>query len=272
MNQEDQGMNPVARDAQFQQVGDDRWKLDFSTRWNVRDVPNGGFQMAAVVGVLAAQMPHPHPLTVTGHYLRPTFSGPAEVTTEVLKIGKSMSTGVARLNQNGKQTLHVTASFSDLEKSTGPTSLEVQPPEFPPPEECVPLNEVIKEETAIHQTLDARLDPACTQWGEGESAEFRVWMRFNDGSAPDLLSLLLFADAQPPPIFNLIGYVGWVPTVELTVHLHKIPAPGWLRARFRNFIVQNGILEEDGEIWDSAGELVAVSRQMGQVRMMPGKA
>jgi len=262
-------MNPIAKDSQFQAIADDRWQLEFSDRWNVRNIPNGGYQMAYVARVLAEKMAHPHPLTVTGHYLRPTFSGPAEVEVELLKSGKSMSTGMARLYQNDKQTLHITASYSDLDKSTGPTSLEVQPPRFPDPDDCIPLSEVIREETAIHQTLETRLDPACTDWGKGESAEFRVWMRFRDESPADLFSLLLFADAQPPPIFNLIGYVGWVPTVELTVHLHKTPAPGWLRARFRNFIVQNGILEEDGEIWDSSGELVAVSRQMGQVRTLP---
>ena len=262
-------MNPIEQDSKFQPVSENRWQINFSDRWNVRNIPNGGYQMAAVARVLGEQMPHPHPLTVTGHYLRPTFSGPAEVVTELLKSGKSMSTGIARLYQNDQQTLHLTASYSDLDKSMGPTSLEVHPPEFPPPPECVPLNEVIGEETLIHQTLETRLDPACTNWGKGDSAEFRVWMRFKDESPADLFSLLLFADAQPPPIFNLIGYVGWVPTVELTVHLHKKPAPGWLRARFRNFIVQNGILEEDGEIWDSTGKLVAVSRQMGQVRMMP---
>ncbi|MEL0083605.1 MAG: thioesterase family protein [Gammaproteobacteria bacterium] len=262
-------MNPIEQDSQFTQLAEDRWQLNFSDRWGVRNIPNGGYQMAAVARVLAEQVPHPHPLTVTGHYLRPASPGPAEVTTELLKAGKAMSTGVARLYQNDKQTLHITASYSDLNKTAGPSSLEVEAPQFPAPEECIPLSEVIKEETAIHNTLETLLDPACTHWGQGESAEFRVWMRFRDHSAPDLWSLLLFADAQPPPIFNLIGYVGWVPTVELTVHLHKPPAPGWLRARFRNFIVQNGILEEDGEIWDSTGELVAVSRQMGQVRMLP---
>lgn len=265
-------MNPIAQDSQFEKIGDDRWRLNFADRWSVRDVPNGGYQLAAVAKVLAEQMPHPDPLTITGHYLSPTFAGPAEVTTELLKSGKSMSTGIARLFQNGKQTLHVTASYSDLSKVSGPTSLEVEVPDFPPVEECVPLGEVIRVDTPIHQTLDTRLDPACTNWGKGESAEFRVWMRFHDESPADLFSMLMFADAQPPPIFNLLGYVGWVPTVELTVHLHKIPAPGWLRARFRNFIVQNGILEEDGEIWDSSGELVAVCRQMGQVRMMSKEA
>ena len=259
-------MNPIAEDSQIEQLDDNRWKVNFADRWSVRDIPNGGYQMAAVAKALAQDMPHPHPLTVTGHYLRPTFAGEAEIVTEVLKTGKAMSTGLARVMQNGKQTLQITASYSDLGRVAGPTSLEVEPPPFPPVEECVPLNDVIRLETPIHSTLDTRLDPACTDWGRGESAEFRVWMRFKDGSEPDLFSLLMFADAQPPPIFNLLGYVGWVPTVELTVHLHKLPAPGWLRARFRNFIVQNGILEEDGEIWDSSGELVAVCRQMGQVR------
>ena len=36
-----------------------------------------------------------------------------------------------------------------------------------------------------------------------------------------MISLLLFADAFPPPVFSLYGLVGWVPTLELSVQLLK---------------------------------------------------
>jgi hypothetical protein len=50
--------------------------------------------------------------------------------------------------------------------------------------------------------------------------------------------------------------------VELTVHVHRAPAPGLLRARFTTRHVTGGLLHEDGEVWDSAGHLVALSRQL----------
>jgi hypothetical protein len=91
----------------------------------------------------------------------------------------------------------------------------------------------------------------------------RGWFGFADGRPVDTLALLLAADAFPPAVFNLGLPRGWVPTVELTVHIRGVPAPGPLRCQFRTRFVTGGALEEDSEVWDSAGQLVAISRQYG---------
>ena len=65
-----------------------------------------------------------------------------------------------------------------------------------------------------------------------------------------------------PAVFNSGLPMGWVPTVELTVHVRARPAPGPLRCRFTTRFVTGGALEEDGEVWDSADVLVAQSRQL----------
>jgi hypothetical protein len=59
--------------------------------------------------------------------------------------------------------------------------------------------------------------------------------------------------------------LAWAPTLELTVHVRGVPAPGPLRCRFRNSFMQNGLFEEDGELWDSQGTLVAQSRQLALI-------
>jgi hypothetical protein len=56
-----------------------------------------------------------------------------------------------------------------------------------------------------------------------------------------------------------------VPTLEMTVHVRDVPAPGALRSTFRTRFVTNGLFEEDGEVWDSTGRLVAISRQLALV-------
>ena len=56
--------------------------------------------------------------------------------------------------------------------------------------------------------------------------------------------------------------MAWVPTVELTVHVRGTPAPGPLRVAFRCRFILDGLLDEEGEIWDSTGALVAQSRQL----------
>ena len=79
--------------------------------------------------------------------------------------------------------------------------------------------------------------------------------------------MALVADALPPAVFNSGLYFGPVPTVELTVHTHARPAPGPVAVRFRTDHIGSSYLEEDGWIADSAGRLVAVSRQLA---VLPG--
>ena len=56
-------------------------------------------------------------------------------------------------------------------------------------------------------------------------------------------------------------------TLELSVHVRAHPAPGWLACRATTRYVINGYHEEDFEIWDSTGTLVAQSRQLA---LLPG--
>lgn len=93
-------------------------------------------------------------------------------------------------------------------------------------------------------------------------ARMRGWFRMPGAERVPPMALLLGLDAFPPTIFNARLPVGWSPTVELTCHLRARPAPGWLRAAFSTRFVTGGCLEEDGELWDEAGRLVAQSRQL----------
>ncbi len=93
------------------------------------------------------------------------------------------------------------------------------------------------------------------------NAELRGAIRFADGRPFDARSLALFADAFPPPVFDVID-VAWVPTLELTVHFRAHPSGRWLHSVFRTRFAFGGLLEEDGEIWDESGSLVAMSRQL----------
>jgi hypothetical protein len=120
--------------------------------------------------------------------------------------------------------------------------------------------------------LDLRVDPATTGWFVGRPGgrlEMRGWVRFADGRAADPLALLQVVDALPPTSFEL-GLASWAPTVELTVYLRGVPAPGWLAVVVRGQLWQGGWFDEDAKVWDSAGRLVAQSRQLAGARPAGG--
>lgn len=71
----------------------------------------------------------------------------------------------------------------------------------------------------------------------------------------------MLVDAAAPAVLEL-GERGSA-TIELTVHVRARPAPGWLACRVATRHVVGGYHEEDFEIWDSDGRLVAQSRQLG---------
>ena len=220
------------------------------------------------VRAMLEMVPHPHPLSVTAHFLRPGVAGEAaEIDVDVLRVGRSLSTARATLSQQGKARLELLASFGDLDASVGvDTGMAFAPPELPAQELCVPRSGDMQGiELPLADRLDVLLHPEHAQFGANDKAEMAGWIRFADGREPDVLALLLFVDAFPPSPATRLGMVGWVPTLELTTHVRRVPAPGWIRARLETRDLHKGRMIESGALWDSNGELVAQCRQLGLV-------
>lgn len=259
-------MSTFTRDSQLVDVGGGAFEGELSGAWAIGAVPNGGYVMAVACRALCMALGLSHVASVTGHYLAPTSAGPVRIETEVMRRGRRLSTAMARLIQGGQERVRFLGVLTDLARNTGPDFEMATAPVLPDPERCVAMADLTPRAAAIHDQLIARLDPAtATHWREGHpqaAAEVRAWLGFSDGTPPDVLSLPLFADALPPPLFRRIGFSGWVPTVELTVHVQRAPAPGLLRACFETRHVAGGLLHEDGKLWDSRGRLVALSRQL----------
>ena len=101
------------------------------------------------------------------------------------------------------------------------------------------------------------------------NGEVKGWLRLDDGGGPwDAWSLLLASDAMVPGTFPL-GSSGWVPTLQLTSYVRRIPTSEWLRARQWCIVIADGLVDERCELFDDRGELVASSSQIAMVRF-PG--
>jgi hypothetical protein len=251
--------------------GPERWAAEVDAGWTVAGRPNGGYLLALVGRAGLEAVGQPHPLAVSAHFLSPAEPGGAELETRRLRAGRRLSTARVTLLQAGQARMEalVTAGRMDAEAEPGWRRAD-GPVGLAPVEECVPgrpqLPSGVPAKLLNH--LDLRIDPATAGWVAGRPAgrlEMRGWVRFTDGRAPDPLALLQVVDALPPASFEL-GLASWAPTVELTVYVRGIPAPGWLAGVVRGQLWQGGWFDEEAEVWDSAGRLVAQSRQLAGAR------
>jgi acyl-coenzyme A thioesterase PaaI-like protein len=241
-----------------------RYAVELSTRFdNTATGPiNGGYSVAACVQALAAALPHPDPLVVTASYLRPAFAGPAEIAVEVARTGRRVSVGEARLLQRGVEVLRVVATFADLGATAdrlAVTAFTDSPPQLPPVEECeVRLWSTDTPLSGLAGRTELRFRQGEPAPGPDMTSEF--WIRPAGGADVDVYALPALVDMAIPMVFGIGEFA--TTTIELTVHVRARPAPGWLAARARTRFVMGGYHDEDVELWDSAGCLVAQSRQL----------
>ncbi|MBU3688436.1 MAG: diacylglycerol kinase [Acidimicrobiales bacterium mtb01] len=245
--------------------------------WDIVGNANGGYLLAIVGRALSEATGRPDCVTSTTHYLSPCPAEPVVIEVEVIRSGRRFATAIAsmRLADSGRDIVRTMATLGDLANDPGgPTLMFDRSPAldgstsavFPRFEDCVEARgSTVNDFARLHQFLGTRLDPRAARFREGvKSGEpvMRGWFEFADDRPVDSLAVMLAADAFPPAVFNLDLPAAWVPTVEMTVHVRAVPAPGPVACEFSTRFVQNGLLEEDGVIWDSAGTLVAQSRQL----------
>lgn len=253
-------------------TSENSWQTHLTSQWNIGENPNGGYMLAPLLRAMGSVSGHPDPLTVTTHYLRPG-TGDADATVEVepIRSGRTVGTVRGRLAQDGKTRLESIAAFADLSQTDGVVELGIEPVKLPPPDDCVSRRNVDQGVILpIMRRLDIRIDPELSEPGANDTAEVSGWIRFDDERPVDAFALAMFADAFPPPLFSLLGYVGWVPTIELTVHVRRRPVVGWIKGHFRTTDSVGNRMIEDGVLWDESGAVVARSRQVGLLLTDPG--
>jgi len=257
----------LSHDTQVRAQADGRYETDVRPGWDIGGNANGGYLMVLALRAMRDASGRPDPVTATAHFLAPGRPGPATVTTQVVKHGRTFTNLVASLDTTDRRLVQVVAAFGDLAATNGPEKVDAAPPALPPPDECVAILPTEGFPPPFMGQVDLRLHPDDAGFADGRpSGEPRVrgWFRLRDEPI-DTIGLALAVDAFPPTIFNARLPVAWTPTVELTAHVRARPAPGWLRCVFTTRFVTGGFLEEDGEVWDETGHLVAQSRQLALV-------
>ncbi|TMR95391.1 thioesterase family protein [Nonomuraea basaltis] len=228
---------------------------------------NGGYLMAVILRAAVDASPFEHPVSTTAQFLKAPIAGPAQVVVEPLKAGRTAAFARARLVQDGVaqiESLITTATLHDVE----PMYAEKSAYGMPSLEDCAKLPDPKPESGMnLNAQMELLFDPPTIGWLTGDPTgrpESRAYFRMAEPQDPDPYVLALAVDALPPVVFSA-GARGWAPTVDLTWHLRALPAPGWLTLLGSGRLVSDGWFDEEVEVRDSAGRLVAQSRQLARV-------
>jgi acyl-CoA thioesterase len=234
---------------------------------------HGGYLLAMLLRAALEESPHAHPVATTAHFLKPGAEGPVEIRLQPHPAGRTVATTRACLTQNGTTLVDATVTTASLSTSDTP-QWSISRPELPPAEECLRVdpNHPIGPGPDFLRHLDMRFDPGTMRWATGQpetTPEFRNYFRLAGGEDPDPLAIAMAVDSKPPSTLT-IGLLTLISTVELTLNIRAVPAPGWLTLRATSRLISGGWADEDVDVWDSTGRLVAQSRQLMRLLRPPG--
>ena len=255
------------QDILFKKENSGTYATDITKNWSINGNPNGGYLMAVIAHAMTGQSSMKDLIICTATYLAKTLPGPAALAVGNIGRSRRFDRWQANLIQEGQEKIRAMGTFSDIENNRIDKRYEKAAPDLAPKEDCIRIPPM--GNYTVYENMDVRLDPGCAGWFSGsliDASEHKGWIKFQDSRPFDALALLLAIDAFPPPVFASQGMTAWVPTIEFSVNIRNIPASVWLKCIFRTRFINNGLLEEDGEIWDETGELVAISRQIAQFR------
>ncbi len=238
--------------------------------------PNGGYIQTVVANAAVAAASqegssHLHATAVSTNFVGATNVGPAQLTTEVRRVGRGVSFVHVTLRQEGVLAVESLVTLGSLHVDSLVRYADAAPPPVAPLISC--RRSTGGDEVNLMNAIDLRLDPSCADWATGarsQVGEMTGWLRLDDGGALwDPWSLLLASDAMPPATFPLASS-GWVPTLQLTSYVRQVPVGEWLRARQWCVVIADGLVDERCELFDERNQLVASASQLAMVRFPGG--
>jgi hypothetical protein len=238
--------------------------------WTIGPKVHGGAMLALCAnGARSAHGGGAEPVAVSGSFLWAPDPGPMDVAVTLRKRGRRVSLADVELTQGERTAVRVAVTLGAVEDSA-PLLLSAHPvvplmaPE--PPAGLEPIGPGYPMEHIVHLAHGCDIRPSLVSMaprGDGGVPVFEYWVRPKD-CAPDALFALMCTDVSAPVTFA-VNRMGWAPTIQLTAYLRALPADGWLRIISTTTQIGQDWFDEDHLVVDSAGRLVAQSRQLAMV-------
>jgi hypothetical protein len=249
-----------------------RFSAEIDPEWTIGAKPNGGYLLSMLARAATSTSAHGHVVAASAHFLHSPDPGPVLIETELLRSGRSASQIRARMEQDGQACVEALVTASSLAGNTSPYWDRGLPAKSAVGyEDCPRLIPNLPNgiRVAIMEQVEVRLEPNSSGFAAGRPSgrgELRGWLALPGGEPFDPSALLFAVDAFPPATFD-IEFSGWVPTLELTVYVRALPAPGPVQVLQRAQLVDAGRVDESCFVWDMSGRLVAQGTQLAGIRL-----
>lgn len=251
-------------DTRLEMLAEGHYRAQVSTKWSIMNAPNGGYLMALLGEAMGQYANLPAPVQISVNYSGKTEEAkPLDIYVRRFGQSRQFDRLEATAKQGDKTVLKAMGTFmSGYEDNI---QCEEKITKLSPLAECE--TRAGMPGLDVFDQVEMRMDPAASGWIKGrtvEDAEIFGWMRIPSIEQWSPTSIMMACDTCPPSIFVSRGPLGWVPTIEMSVHIKNIPSSEWLKVRFHSKYIGDSLLQEDGELWDESDRLVAVSRQLAQ--------
>lgn len=236
------------------------FSVDLDAGWASLVGAHGGYMCAVAVQGAESLAPDRSVRTLTTSFLRTGQIGPATLSVREVRRGRSMTTMVADLAQDGR-TL-ITSRLTLLVDRAGVEWTAPSPIELPPIEQCIRVD--VGHGSHFDQ-VDGLLDPTSVPFTGGDRAVVRGYLRPLDPRPVDAAWLAMASDWFPPPAFVRLDPPTGGVSIDLTTHIHRsgirLGDDEWLTGSFEVETSTAGLAVEHGRIAHRDGTLVAESFQ-----------
>jgi acyl-CoA thioesterase len=248
-----------------------RFAAEISPDWSAGRGPQGGYLAAMLLRALSETIADPEraPRSLTIHYARASVPGPVEIRVVPERVGRSLSTLSARIEQDGRLVVLALAAFSSARSA--PELIDLQMPDVAPAEPTREAGTMLRHGAPpfTRQIVLQRRIGILPFTGSELPMELGCWLGLAEPRAIDALSLAFYSDALfSPPLIRVSERATSV-TIDLTIHFRSSLALAAERdpeelcfAHFRSGLLHEGFFEEDGVIWAADGSVLAQSRQL----------
>lgn len=201
----------------------------------------------------------------------PVEAGPAELTGEVLRAGRSATQILVRIVQNGQARAALIAAFAAPRETQIAIESEARNrrPRLPAPETLEPLPFFPGVMPSFFAHFDLRPASGAPFFSGSPEPDFGGWMRFAEPPARfGDRELVALADAWPPSVMPMLTEPAAVSTLAWTFEPVAWAEPGrpdspedFWQYNVRTHAADHGYAHTTARIWDAAGSLRALSHQ-----------